>query len=198
MPKFITVTGFKGGVAKSTVAFHLAEFLSDKGKTLLIDKDPNRTCLSWAGRGQLAFTVADDREALRIVAGFDYVVFDTPARPDSDDLKSYAKGADLLILPCTPDIVSLEPMLAVAREIGKANYRALIVIVPPAPAPDGPLLKATLPAAGVPPFETMIRRTLLYPRAALAGCSVRELADSRAKEVWADIESLGREVLKLI
>lgn len=198
MAKFVTVTGYKGGIAKSTVAFHLADFFGLRGKTLLIDKDPNRTCLNWATRGTLNFTVADEREALRIVAGFDFVIFDTPARPESDDLKSYAKGADLLILPLTPDIVSLEPMLETARALGSANYQALVTIVPPAPAPEGQLIKAKLQAAGIPVFETMLRRTILYPRAAMAGCSVRELADSRAKEIWGDIESLGREVIKLI
>jgi len=39
------------------------------------------------------------------------VVIDTPARPESDDLKELSKGCDLLILPTKPDIVSLEPML---------------------------------------------------------------------------------------
>lgn len=198
MAKFITVTGFKGGTGKSTVAFNLADYFSLRGKTLLIDKDPNRTCLNWAGRGSLGFTVADEREALRIVAGFEYVIFDTPARPESDDLKSYAKGADLLILPLTPDIVSLEPMLETARDLGNAKYRALLTIVPPPPTPEGQLIKDKLKKAGVPVFETMLRRTILYPRAAMAGCSVRELADSRAKEVWGDIEALGQEVIKLI
>lgn len=198
MAKFITVTGYKGGVGKSTVAFNLADYFSLRGKTLLIDKDPNRTCLNWAGRGSLGFTVDDEREALRIVAGFEYVIFDTPARPESDDLKSYVKGADLLILPMTPDIVSLEPMLETARDLGNAKYKALLSIVPPAPVQEGQLIKDKLKKAGVPVFETMLRRTILYPRAAMAGCSVRELADSRAKEVWGDIEALGQEVLKLI
>lgn len=38
-----------------------------------------------------------------------FVVIDTPARPDFDDLKELSKGCDLLILPTKPDIVSLEP-----------------------------------------------------------------------------------------
>ena len=56
----ITVTGYKGGIGKSTTAFHLAAYFSDLGKTVLIDGDPNRTAIKWAGRNEapLPFTVA--------------------------------------------------------------------------------------------------------------------------------------------
>jgi chromosome partitioning protein len=135
--KIITVTGYKGGVAKSNTAIHLATFFSDLGKTILIDGDPNRTALSWSQRGKLPFTVADERQAMKLISGNDFVVIDTPARPNSDDLKELAKGCDLLILPTIPDIVSLEPMLQTASDLGDANYRALIAIVPPAPSKEG-------------------------------------------------------------
>ncbi len=97
--KILTVTGYKGGVGKSVTAVHLATFFSDKGKTVLVDGDPNRTAIGWNSRGQLPFSVADERQAMRVVSGSDFVVIDTPARPNSDDLKELAKGCDLLILP---------------------------------------------------------------------------------------------------
>ena len=53
--KIITITGYKGGVGKSTVAVHLAAFFSKKGKTVLVDGDPNRTSVAWAERGSLPF-----------------------------------------------------------------------------------------------------------------------------------------------
>jgi chromosome partitioning protein len=195
--KILTVTGYKGGVGKSVTAVHLATFFSDKGKTVLVDGDPNRTALSWNSRGGLPFTVADERQAMKVVSGSDFVVIDTPARPNSDDLKELAKGCDLLILPTAPDVLSLQPMLETARDLGDANYRALITIVPPYPSREGEVMKKDLKEGGVPVFETMIRRTAGFPKAALAGVPIQNLDDSRSKAAWADYQALGKEIMEM-
>lgn len=198
--KIITVTGYKGGVGKSTTAFHIAAYFSDKGKTLLVDGDQNRTAIKWAGRAPspLSFTVSDERQSMKLVAGSDFVIIDTPARPNTDDLKELAKGCDLLILPTAPDVLSLEPMLDTAKDLGNAKYRALITIVPPLPSKEGDLMRSDLKEAGVPVFETMIRRTTGFPKAALAGVPIKDIADSRAKAAWDDYLSLGIEIEELI
>jgi chromosome partitioning protein len=154
--KILTVTGYKGGVGKSVTAVHLATFFSDKGKTVLVDGDPNRTAVGWNSRGELPFSVADERQAMKVISGCEFVVIDTPARPNSDDLKELAKGCDLLILPTAPDVLSLQPMLETARDLGDANYRTLITIVPPYPSREGELMRKDLKQGGVPVFETMI------------------------------------------
>lgn len=196
--KILTVTGYKGGVGKSVTAVHLATFFSDKGKTVLVDGDPNRTAIGWNSRGKLSFTVADERQAMRVVSGSDFVVIDTPARPNSDDLLELAKGCDLLILPTAPDVLSLPPMLETARDLGSSNYRALITIVPPYPSREGEVMKKDLKQGGVPVFETMIRRTAGFPKAALAGVSIRDLEDTRAKAAWSDYEVLGNEIVEVL
>lgn len=195
--KILTVTGYKGGVGKSVTAVHLATFFSELGKTVLVDGDPNRTALGWNNRGQLPFTVADERQAMKVVSGSEFVIIDTPARPNSDDLKELAKGCDLLILPTAPDVLSLQPMLETARDLGEANYRALITIVPSYPSREGEVMKKDLKQGGVPVFETMIRRTVGFPKAALAGIPIRDLDEPRALAAWADYKALGSEIREM-
>ena len=196
----ITVTGYKGGFGKSTTAFHLASYFSDLGKTVLIDGDPNRTALKWASRSaeSLPFVVADERQAMKVIPGMEYVIIDTPARPNSDDLKELAKGCDLLILPTSPDVISLEPMLETARDVGEAKFRALITIVPPYPSKEGELMRDDLEEGGIPVFKTMIRRTVGFAKAALAGRPIRDMEDTRSRAAWGDYKSLGDEIRELL
>lgn len=194
----LTVTGYKGGVGKSTTAIHLATYFSDLGKTVLVDGDPNRTALAWAERGNLPFLVADERQAMKLVAGADFVVIDTPARPHTDDLKELSKGCDLLLLPTAPDVLSLQPMLETARDLGEARYRALLTIVPPHPSREGELMQNDLREANIPVCATMIRRTVGFPKAALAGRPIRDLDDPRARQAWDDYLALGKEIMEVL
>jgi chromosome partitioning protein len=196
--KIITVTGYKGGVGKSTTAIHLATFFSERGKTVLVDGDPNRTAIAWAERGSLPFSVADERQAMKVIAGADYVIIDTPARPNSDDLKELAKGCELLILPTAPDILSLQPMLETVRDLGSAIYRALITIVPPPPNREGEAMRKELREGGIPVFQSMVRRTVGYQKAALAGIPIRDIEDARLRAAWKDYQSLGKEILEIL
>jgi len=199
--KIITVTGYKGGVAKSTTSVHLATYFSEKGKTILLDGDPNRTAISWVerGRNKMPFIAVDQRQAVKYVAGSDYIIIDTPARPDSDDLKELAKGCDLLILPTAPDVLSLQPMLEIAKDLEKTNAvsRALVNIVPPYPSTEGKQMRDELKLGGVEVFKTTIRRTVGFPKAALAGISIRDLDDTRLRIAWADYQNLGKEIEEL-
>lgn len=194
----ITVTGNKGGVGKSTTAVHLATYLSDFGQTLLVDGDPNRTAIKWAERGSLPFKVADERQAVKLAREVEHVVFDTPARPESNDLLELAKGCDLLILPTTPDLVSLEPMLETAAVLNTTNYFFLITIVPSYPSKRGEDMKNDLRAGEIPVFNTTVRMSDGFKTAAEEGVPVRQVKDSRKRAAWKDYEALGSEIMELL
>lgn len=197
--KIITVTGYKGGCSKSTTAVHVATFFAERGDTVLVDGDPNRTAIAWSNRGQLPFTVVDERKAMKVVQNRDYLVIDTPARPDSEDLKELADGCDLLILPTSPDVVALEPMLQTANDLGDtANYRALLTIVPPKPSREGETMQRELRENGIPVFDTMIRRTSGFQKAALEGVPIRDVSESRSRLAWLDYQALGKEILEVL
>lgn len=200
MLKIITITGYKGGVGKSTTAIHLAAYFSERGKTVLVDGDANRTAITWAARGEFPFVVGDERQMGKLIQGAQYAIVDTPARPSSDDLKELSKGCDLMILPTIPDVVSVEPMLTIARDLEEMNgkYKALITLVPPLPSRNGEMMREELDRSKVPVFRSMIRRTILFGNAALEGKLISQLSDSRALLAWSDYESLGKEIERLI
>ena len=196
--KLITVTGYKGGCGKSTTAIHLATYFSDRGKTLLIDSDPNRTSIEWANRGNLPFTVEDERKAIKLIPGSDYVIVDTPARPKSDDLKELAEGCDLLVLPTIPDVVSLQPMIATAQDLpSNSNYRVLICIVPPYPSKEGEQMRDDLSSGGIPVFNSMVRRTSGFGKAAIAGIPIKDIKD-KSRTAWEDYKAVGKEIEEII
>ena len=197
--KIVTVTGYKGGVAKSTTAIHLADFLSDFGSSLLIDSDPNRTALSRFNKNlqhnnhKFPFKVVSQLEAIKYVADFDFIIFDTPARPNTDDLSELSKGCDLLILPTQPNVDSFEPMMQTALDLGSCPFKFLLTIVPPHPNKDGKKAKQDLLDAGLPVFEQMIRRSTGFQKAAEAHTTVRYL--SGMGSLWHDYRTVGHEIL---
>jgi chromosome partitioning protein len=196
--KILTVTGYKGGTAKSTTAVHLAAYFSYYGRTVLIAGDPNRTALQWSERGALPFTVATDKTAPRLTPGADFLILDRPARPHSKDLQELAAGCDLLILPTPPDVGSLQSLHQMTQAIEGANYRALLTLVAPRPSREGDLRYSDLKESGIPIFETMIRRAAQFGQAALEGKLIKDLAEDSAQGAWRDYVSLGDEIRGLI
>lgn len=195
----ITVASFKGGVAKTTTAVHLAAYLSDFGQTLLIDGDPNRSATGWSKRGQLPCTVIDERQAAKYAPRFKHIVIDTQARPEADDLEALADGCDLLILPSTPDALALDALILTVdalSTLGSDRYKILLTIVPPKPSKDGVEAKAMLTEAKLPLFKHSIRRLAAFQKSALAGVPVYEVNDPRAIKGWSDYQAVGREIIQ--
>lgn len=193
----ITVASFKGGQAKTTTAVHLAAFFAKRAKTLLIDGDPNRSATSWAKRKGLPFRVCDERQAARYSRQYDHIVIDTQARPTAEDLQALAEGCDLLIVPCTPDALSLDALFLIVEaleQLGSDRFRILLTIIPPKPSRDGEEAMTTLVEAGLPVFKQGIRRFVAFQKAALHGVPVYEIDDPKAEEGWQDYVKIGEEI----
>ena len=197
----VTVASFKGGQAKTTTAVHIATFLQKDKNTLLIDGDPNRSATGWAkrGNGNLPFKVCDERQAARYAREYEHIVIDTKARPEKEDLEAIAEGCDFLIIPCTPDALSLEAlflMVEALEELGPKKFRILLTVIPPKPSKDGEEAMATLEQAKLPVFSTGIRRFVAFQKAALQGVPVYDADDPRAQDGWNDYLRIGEELLK--
>jgi len=194
----ITVASFKGGVGKTTTAIHLAAYFHTYADTLLIDADPNRSASGWASRGQLPFEVVDEWRSPQRLRQCEHVVIDTQARPLQTELAILADNCDLLILPTTPDVLSLDALvltLEYLTTIGANRYRILLTIIPPKPSRDGEQVKTMLQETRLPVLATGIRRFAAFQKAAQSGILVHQVKDPRASEGWQDYVQVGRELL---
>ena len=195
----ITVAGFKGGIGKTTTAVHLACYLSELGKTLLVDGDPNRSATGWSKRGEgdsFPFKVVDLMQAALYSPKYEHIVIDTAARPDRDELEALADGCDLLILPTTPDALAVDALLQTVdllQSLESDRYRILLTMVHPKPVRMAEQARVAL--AEVPLFDTEIRRLIAYEKAALMGVPVYEVKDRKARIAWNDYEQVGKEIM---
>lgn len=194
----LTVAGFKGGVGKTTSAVHFAAYLQQKGPTLLIDGDPNRSATTWARYDKLPFKVVDERAAPRYIRDYEHIVIDTKARPEEDDLKSLIEGCDVLVIPSKPDLLSLDALRLTAntlKVIGATRYRVLLTIAPPKPSNDAEEAQDALARGGYPILRAIIRRFKAYEDAASEGVPVYALSGNpRASEGWRDYEDAAKEM----
>lgn len=197
----ITVTSFKGGVGKTTIAVHLAGVLQKKGKTLLIDGDPNRSSLEWSREGKLPFTVIDEKQAPKFIrdGSFKFILIDTQVRPDEADLKDLSEGCDLLIVPTTTDALSLKAtlkMLSALKSLHAENYKILLSAIPPPPSREGQDAYQEIKSNGLPIFATMVTRYTAFKKSAMQGVLVNEVKDPHAAASWQAIEKIGKEIIK--
>ena len=193
----ITVASLKGGQAKTTTAVHVAALLREDAPTLLVDGDPNHSALNWHKRKGFPFEVCDERQAVKFSRNFAHIVFDTQARPSKEDLEILAGGCDQLIIPLTPDALSLDTLFSFTdslKQLGAVEFKILLTIVPPKPATDGIFVRRTLVDSGLPVFKTDIRRYKAFQKAALAGVLVKDVADDYAAAAWSDYAAIVREI----
>ena len=199
----ITVASFKGGVAKTTTAVHLATYLQRLAPTLLLDGDPNRQALVWDTAGRLPFKVADILQSAKHAAdyggGRGHVVIDTEARPGPHDFKALAEGCDLLVIPAAPDPLDTHALMLTLKELRKmdtVNFRVLVVKVPTGEK-EAEELRAQLIAADVPVFTAEIPLLKAFKRAVAQGvpvCAVK--GDPYAERAWDAYEAAGREIVQ--
>lgn len=192
----VSIASFKGGVGKTTTAIHLAAYFQKKGKTLLVDGDPNRSALTWSERGEFPFAVVDESELEHRASEFGNIILDTPARPTAEELKTLSAESDLLLIPTKPDALSIDALMMIIaslQSINAKNYKVLLTLVPPRSnaARDA---KAMFDEIGIPYCKTEIHRRAVCEKAALQGKTVNFMKDGEA--AWSEFAALGKEIYK--
>lgn len=208
---FVTVGGIKGGVAKSTVAVHLAVALHRAGESVaMLDADPQGSATRWVRRMGELFPVVgitlgnDPRGAAkaavrRALEAADIVVADPP--PSSREvLRVLCAVADLSIVPTGASAEELHlaaRTLELAREeredIGKPLSALLVATRIPKGTTSGRDAVAALGEFG-PAAETVLHARIAWVEAMSAGCTVWDLPASRHADAQREASALVAEI----
>lgn len=130
--RIVAVGSPKGGVGKTTTAVTVAVILAKQGqRVLLVDCDGNRSALEWcADAGEaIPLDVSDGRDLavlrrLRQSRGYDLAVVDLPGAragafqavlAGTTQERQERPVADLLVVPTSPELMDLRPVIRVLR-----------------------------------------------------------------------------------
>jgi chromosome partitioning protein len=133
--KKIALIAQKGGVGKTTVAVNLAVAMQASGlKTTLFDLDPQESAVIWADRRTDEFphveflTERKLPQGLRdaTAQGFSIAIIDTPPAAGPQAFTA-AESADLVLIPCRPNLVDLDAIRRTSKLIKSARKPAFVV-----------------------------------------------------------------------
>lgn len=208
----VNVIGDKGGVGKSQTAVHLGAFLGlrfGEGTTAVVDTDPNESILDW-GRSREAELEELGPFPFEIMRGdgawrdFENVVFDSQGRPSDDDLAYAVQESDVLVVPATPEALSMRtlvPFLERVEEYGGSEKAWVLVTMAPWWNGSGRQMRDALDAMEEPRFGTfrrVVRRRQAFEAASLTGRLVFEVSSRRARDGWRDYEKVGEEMVAAV
>ena len=198
----------KGGAGKTTLAMNLAAGLARRGKTLVLDLDPQGSSLQWASMGQTPFPATVEniggewnaRTLHQNYQAYQHMVLDCPPSLESHASLQALRACDVALIPVLPSPIDLWASLKLPQEIEEArkvnpNIKAYLVLnqLEPNSALSAAMHDALL-EFGIPVLNAVIRRRAAYRSAALEGTSVFQLGGHGTQAVE-EIEAIIREVL---
>lgn len=204
----IVIANSKGGVGKSTIAVHLATWLSEQGYGVtLADCDAQQSSSDWvreAARNVVAVRLADADEILDrlplLAAETDFIVADGPGS-NAETSRALLLRADLAIVPCKASMLEARALtqatnvLRQAQDIRGGSPDAIIVLS--MVGKNYRLTQDMRDAATtleLPLAKTALTLRQVYADAPGQGAVVRQMA-SRGREAAAEVESLFNEIL---
>ncbi len=197
----ISLTSFKGGVGKSTLAVNLAGALALNASTILVDEDPLQSCYQWAKQnGRLPMPVVLPEEVGNVDLGASrYLLVDTEGRPKPEDLSELIRSSTWTLIPCGTSGLEINGTLRLIGALRSADAELTKVKVVITKAPPvgtvGQQARDALREAGIPVATSVVRSYVAHQKAAELGVMVRDVPDPRAPQAWADVLELAMEVV---
>jgi chromosome partitioning protein len=197
----IAVANLKGGVAKTTSAMFLAASLSRRGRTLLVDCDPQASALSWSEyaeeEGELGFNVVGlaTKDVHKKVKGleedYEHVVLDTPPG-EVGIVRAALLAAEVAVVAVQPrhmDVDRIRPTLDLIAEVEPLNDLSFWMLLTQVRriTREGRDARAAMEGMGLPVLGAEIPQLGFYADA--FGDPIADLADYKR----AAAELLGEE-----
>jgi len=207
----IAVANQKGGTGKTTLTVNLAAGFQRRGKTVLLDADPQGSARDWVRIGGTEsdlpplHEVAADEVRARIAqfaAASRFVLVDCPPHLQSVALGQVLGAVDLMLIPVQPSPLDLWASVDMAAAIkdarsGNPRLRAYMVLnqLDSRNALSRSMQQA-LAEFDVPALANGLTRRAAFRSAALEGRSVYGLG-SRGASAVRDLEAIIKEITGL-
>lgn len=204
----IVVFNGKGGVGKSTLAVHLAAWLSERGhKVTLADCDTQQSSSEWISEARPevnAVRLDGPNDILNtlpaLAAECDYLVADGPGS-NTETSRALLLKADLALVPCKASMLEVRALAKATETLRQAQDirggKPAAVIVLSMVGKNYRLtqdMKAAAASLRLPLAKTALTLRQIYADAPGQGAVVWHLG-SRAKEAATEIAQLFREVV---
>ena len=204
---FITVSGQKGGVAKTCTSIHLASVWAERGLNVcVVDADRNRSALAYGVRGTLPFTVVPVEAAAKATRTADVVITDGQASSDEEELRHLAVGSDLVLLPTAAKARSVELTVELAQLLRRVDVPHAVLMTKvdlrqPRALADA---RQALESFGLVVLQAEVPLLSAFDKAETQGlpvwlaCDDRGRSDPRRMAGWTAYQSVAQEIECLI
>ena len=177
----------KGGSGKTTLTMNLAAGLGQRGRTLVIDADPQGSAVQWSGLAPesrpfpvpvIAVGGNPGREVEHFREDYDYILIDCPPSLETDRTEKAMLASDRVLIPVLPSPVDLWASMGLVDRVETICQRrpelaARFVINQLEPRSAlSRAMHSALAEFDLPALESCVRRRAVYRNAAMEGRSV--------------------------